>query len=503
MTSQYRKMSTKALEYASDFVNFLNSSPTPYHAVSVIRSRLLSNGFVELSERKSWAGSINKGSKYFVTRNGSSIIAFTVGQEWRAGNGIAMIGAHTDSPTLRIKPVSKKESEGFIQIGVETYGGGIWHSWFDSDLSLAGRVIVKENGKFVPKLINVDKPILKIPTLAIHLDRDVNNKFEFNKETQLLPIAGLTNASPKAKEEVEETNDEKKSSGGCCDGPKLSTEEFQSVKNIIERHNEQLVSLFAKEAGVEVSQIEDFEVILYDNKPSTVGGLNDEFIFSGRLDNLTSCFLSTEALIQSSDNLSNESGIRLISLFDHEEIGSSSAQGADSNFLPNILDRITGLNAESSDLHVPIVSKILESSSKSFFLSSDVAHGIHPNYSNKYEANHKPNLGSGPVIKINANQRYVTNSAGIVLLKEIGKRANVPLQLFVVQNAAPCGSTIGPILASKTGIRTLDLGNAVLSMHSIRETGSVQDLEWGVKLFKGFFEEFSDVEKTIIIDGVC
>lgn len=471
------------IERAAEFVSFLNACPTPYHCVDAVKNLLLKNGFSELSERINWLGKFKRGGKYFVTRNGSSIIAFTVGNKWVPGNGISIVGAHTDSPTLRIKPLSKRNNEGFIQIGVETYGGGIWHSWFDSDLSLAGRVIIKQDDKFIPKLININKPLLKIPTLAIHLDRDVNTKFEFNKETQLLPIAGLENAS----------------SSGCCDSNPLSNDEFQSLNTVIQRHNKQLVDLIAIEAGVSAEDIEDFELILYDNKPSTIGGLNDEFIFSGRLDNLTSCFTSIEGLIQSleNDSLLNESGIRLVSLFDHEEIGSSSAQGADSNFLPNILDRITGLTGEDQDSYQ---SRILESSSKSFFLSSDVAHGVHPNYSSKYETNHKPKLGEGPVIKINANQRYVTNSPGIVLINQVAKLAKVKLQLFVVQNASPCGSTIGPILASKTGIRTLDIGNGVLSMHSIRETSSSHDIDLAIKLYKSYFENFTTIEPTIIMD---
>jgi aspartyl aminopeptidase len=481
-----------AVQYTQDFISFLNSAPTPYHAVASLKKMLVAAGFTELSERTPWGGKVERGHKYFVTRNSSSIIAFAVGAQWAAGNGVAMVGAHTDSPCLKIKPISKRSAEGFIQVGVEMYGGGIWHSWFDSDLSLGGRVMVHENGKYVPKLINIHKPLLKIPTLAIHLDRDVNTKFEFNKETQLLPIAGLTNAVTKT--------------SGCCDGEesKISPEQFQSLSSVIERHNEQLVELIASEAGVEVSQVEDFELLLYDHKPSCIGGIHDEFIFSARLDNLTSCFTAIQGLIESSteESLCEESGIRLISCFDHEEIGSSSAQGADSNFLPNILDRITGLSGiASKDEGSHIHSHVLESSSKSFFLSSDVAHGVHPNYANKYESNHKPKLGEGPVIKINANQRYMTNSPGIVLLKECAKKAEVPLQLFVVQNASPCGSTIGPILASKTGIRTLDIGNPILSMHSIRETGSSADIEKAVKLFESYYEHFSSIEPTIIVDG--
>ncbi|CCH43685.1 hypothetical protein BN7_3239 [Wickerhamomyces ciferrii] len=486
-----------------DFISFLNASPTPYHTVDNVKHKLSKNGFQELSERISWAGQVEKGGKYFVTRNASSIIAFTVGEKWVPGNGISIVGAHTDSPVLRIKPISKKNNEGFIQIGVELYGGGIWHSWFDSDLSIAGRVLIKQDGKIIPKLIDIKKPLLKIPTLAIHLDRDVNNKFEFNKESQLLPIAGLSNAAPKAND----TNLAKEhSKGGCCESTPISNENFTSLQTVVQRHNEQLVELIAKEAGSTVENLEDFELILYDHKPSTLGGLNDELIFSARLDNLTSCFTAVEGLVESSsssNSLKEENGIRLVSLFDHEEIGSSSAQGADSNFLPNILDRITGLTGvPEKDLESSIKSYILESSAKSFFLSSDVAHGVHPNYTNKYESNHKPKLGEGPVIKINANQRYVTNSPGIALLKEVATRGQVPLQLFVVPNASPCGSTIGPILASKTGIRTLDLGNGVLSMHSIRETSSTVDIEKQIKLFKSFYENFTTIEPTILIDGV-
>ncbi len=475
-------------------MSFLNASPTPYHAVHNVKAKLTKNGFQELSERDNWPGKVLKGGKYFVTRNASSIIAFTVGEKWAPGNGISIVGAHTDSPCLRIKPVSKRNAEGFIQIGVELYGGGIWHSWFDSDLSVAGRVIVKQDGLFVPKLIDIKKPLLKIPTLAIHLDRDVNKTFEFNKESQLLPIAGLDNAIPEDKKV--------KSKGGCCEGSELSTEEFQSLNTVVQRHDEQLVELIAKEAGVTVEDIEDFELVLYDHKPATLGGLNDEFIFSARLDNLTSCFTSIEGLVESAttESLKDENGIRLVSLFDHEEIGSSSAQGADSNFLPNILDRITGLTGDKGESTKPLPFT-LESSAKSFFLSSDVAHGIHPNYTGKYESKHKPKLGEGPVIKVNANQRYVTNSPGIVLLKEVAKKAKVPLQLFVVANGSPCGSTIGPILASKTGIRTLDLGNGVLSMHSIRETSSTVDIEKQVALFKSFYDNFTKIEPTIIIDG--
>lgn len=482
--------SVASSNYPQEFIKFLNASHSPYHAVSSIKDHLTKHGFEELSERDSWNGKVSRKGKYFVTRNNSSIIAFVVGNKWQPGNAIAIIGAHTDSPVLRIKPLSKRITEKYAQIGVECYGGGIWHSWFDSDLSIAGRVMIndKSSEKIISKLLDLNKPLLKIPTLAIHLDRTVNEKFVFNKETQLLPLAGLVDTKEKKTD---------------CDETKRDSEDtFNSIKSILERHNKDLLDLIATELKLEsVENIEDFELILYDNKASCLGGLNEEFIYSGRLDNLTSCFTGMHGMTQAATtDIENESGIRLFAAFDHEEIGSSSAQGADSNLLPNILERICSLKADGSDIDAPLAkSQILESSAKSFFLSSDVAHAVHPNYTNKHESQHKPLIGDGPVVKINANQRYMTNSPGIVLIKKMADNAKVPLQMFVAANDSPCGSTIGPILASKTGIRTLDIGNPILSMHSIRETGGSADLEYQIKLFKEFFESYSKLESNIVV----
>ncbi|EDO16070.1 hypothetical protein Kpol_1016p10 [Vanderwaltozyma polyspora DSM 70294] len=485
LKTQLRKMST-IKSYPQEFVNFLNNSPTPYHAVANIKEHLLNNKFKELKETDTWTGAIAPLGRYFVTRNNSSIISFCVGNKWQPGNPMAITGAHTDSPVLRIKPVSKKSSEKYQQIGVEIYGGGIWHSWFDSDLSIAGRVMVndKKTGNVIARLVDLKKPLLKIPTLAIHLDREVNQKFEFNKESELLPIAGLN---------IKDSKD-------CCGKNKnIEDTEFSSIKSIIERHHIELLDLIVKELSLEsVSDIEDFELILYDHKPSCLGGINEEFVFSGRLDNLTSCFTSMHAITAAAENgLEQETGLRMMACFDHEEIGSSTAQGADSNFLPNILERLNQASTYSSGSIQ--TSYLLESSAKSFFLSSDVAHGIHPNYANKYESDHKPQLGAGPAIKINANQRYMTNSPGLVLIKKVADEAKVPLQLFVVKNDSPCGSTIGPILASKTGIRTLDLGNPILSMHSIRETGGSGDIELQIKLFEQFFVDYSKIYESIVV----
>lgn len=463
---------------AQELVDFVNASPTPYHAVNSVKKRLVTAGFTQLFERDNWNISLlEKAGKYFVTRNGSSIISFTIGGQYQPGDGFAIIGAHTDSPCLRIKPISNRANEGFIQIGVEQYGGLIAHTWFDRDLSISGRVYVKQDGKYLPKLVQIDKPLLRIPTLAIHLNREVNTKFEFNKEEKLVPIAG----------QVEIAEEKHKS---CAEDPelKLTPEQFESISSIISRHNKSLIELIALELNVAATQIEDFELLLHDHQKATLGGIHDEFIFSPRLDNLESCFTATDGLIASSKTLSTLKGIGLVSLFDHEEIGSQSAQGADSSFLPDILHRLTEPDS------------FYQSMSKSFVLSSDMAHGVHPNYASFYESKNKPELNKGPVIKINANQRYSTNSPGIVLLKRVAEDSKIPLQLFVVRNDSPCGSTIGPFLSSKLGIRTLDLGNPQLSMHSIRETGGTFDVIKLCELFKAFFEEYHGLEEIIYCD---
>ena len=400
-----------------------------------------------------------------------------------------MIGAHTDSPCLRIKPVSKKQGEGFVEVGVECYGGGLWHTWFDRDLSIAGRAIVKtKGGEITQKLVKINRPILRIPTLAIHLDRQ--EKFEFNKETQLFPIAGLAAAELNRQRKTEE--------GEKTDSREADPEDFSPLKAPTERHHPYLVEVIAKEAKVDPSSVLDFEMLLYDTQKSCVGGLNEELIFSPRLDNQEMSFCATEGLIQSVSDpkaLVNESCIRLIALFDHEEIGSTTAQGADSNVLPTVLRRLSVLNAEA-----PETTAYEQSLSCSFMISADMAHSVNPNYAAKYETDHKPEMNKGTVIKINANARYATNSPGIVLLQEVAQKAKTPLQLFVVRNDSSCGSTIGPMLSAALGTRTLDLGNAQLSMHSIRETGGIYDVGYAIKLFEGFFEHYSTLEKNIIID---
>jgi aspartyl aminopeptidase len=420
-----------------------------------------------------------------------------------------MIGAHTDSPCLRIKPVSKRQSDGFLQVAVETYGGGLWHTWFDRDLSIAGRVMVKtKSGTIEQRLVKVERPILRIPTLAIHLDRQEN--FQFNKETQLFPIAGLAAAELNRQGKTEDAKEEEKK-----DGP------FEPLALPTERHHSYIVEIVAEEAGVKPDEIVDFELVLYDTQKSVIGGLNNELIFSPRLDNLMMTYCTVDGIIKSlasSSALDGDSTIRLIACFDHEEIGSRTAQGADSNLLPAVIRRLSVLPASESnsdksyDKLDDTATAYEQTLSTSFLISADMAHSVHPNYPAKYEVQHRPEMNKGTVIKINANARYATSSPGIILLQEAARRAKkasasistakegVPLQLFVVRNDSSCGSTIGPMLSAAMGARTLDLGNPQLSMHSIRETGGAHDVEYAVNLFESFFEHFEELEKKIIVD---
>lgn len=491
---------------ALDFLDFVNASPTPYHAVQSSISRLEKAGFTSIKERDNWSSTLRPGGKYYMTRNASTIVAFTIGSKWKPGNPIAMVGAHTDSPCLRIKPVSKKTGVGFMQVGVETYGGGIWHSWFDRDLSIAGRVLVKDGkGNFVQKLVKVDRPIIRIPTLAIHLDR--SSEFNPNKETELFPIAGMIAA------ELNRTGETAASKSDANENPE---ETFQPLKDLTDRHHPYIIELIAQHASVEVADVVDFEMVLYDTQKSCLGGLNEEFIYSARLDNLEMTYCSVMGLIDSvsAGSLDEETSIRLITCFDHEEIGSTSAHGANSDLLPAVVRRLSilagGRHGDtssdkswehiSSDPEIDLTTAFEQSMAVSFLVSADMAHSVHPNYVGKYESNHQPEMNKGTVIKINANQRYATNSPGIVLVQEAAKHAGVPLQLFVVRNDSSCGSTIGPMLSAKLGVRTLDLGNPQLSMHSIRETGGTYDVGHAIKLFSSFLSNYSGLEAKIFVD---
>lgn len=348
------------------------------------------------------------------------------------------------------------------------------------------------DGAITHKLVKVDRPILRIPTLAIHLSRE--QKFEFSKETHLYPIAGLAAA-------------ELDRQGGATKDETANTQDqvqagFAPLKAMTSRHHPHIVELIAKEAGVPVESVLDFEIIVYDTQKSCIGGLNSELIFSPRLDNLEMTFCAARALLHStnsSDALDADSTIRLFAAFDNEEIGSLTAQGADSNLLPAIIKRLSLLPSKgTSDLELHTAYE--RTLATSFLVSADMAHSVHPNYAGKYEKLHRPEMNKGTVVKINANSRYATNSPGIVMIEEMAKKAGVPLQLFVVSNESPCGSTIGPMLAGALGMRTLDLGNPQLSMHSIRECGGIYDVEHALKLFTAFYQHYGAMESRILVD---
>ncbi|KAK9762882.1 hypothetical protein K7432_010932 [Basidiobolus ranarum] len=464
-------MSNTTLAYAEDFLQFVNNSPSPFHAVEESKKRLEKAGFIEIKERDSWSELIQPNGKYFFTRNKSALIAFAVGGKFVQGNGVSIVAAHTDSPCLKIKPISKKESSGYLQVGVQTYGGGLWHTWFDRDLSVAGRVMVEsEDGNHHSKLVRVEKPILRVPNLAIHLDRTVADKFTFNKEIHLTPVLATSANALNKKVQEKQTGDS------------------------VEKHHSVLVELLANELEITGEKIQDFELCLYDTQPSVIGGALDEFIFSPRLDNLMMSHCSINALINSLEeeqSLKEDEGVRMVALFDNEEIGSQSAYGADSHLLEATLRRIqSGKNATAFE----------ESIHKSFLISADMAHAVHPNYSEKHEENHRPAMHKGLVIKVNANQRYATTAATSLAIKVLAKKHGIPLQEFVVRNDMGCGSTVGPILSAKLGMRTIDVGAPQLSMHSIREMCGTEDVKSSIELFVAFFQEYQHLDAKIYVD---
>ncbi|XP_062091797.1 probable aspartyl aminopeptidase [Humulus lupulus] len=454
-----------------DLLDYLNESWTQFHATAEAKRQLIAAGFHLLNENDEW--DLKPGGRYFFTRNMSCLVAFAVGEKYKVGSGFHVIAAHTDSPCLKLKPKSASSKAGYLMVNVQTYGGGLWHTWFDRDLTVAGRVIVRNgNDSFVQKLVKVQKPLLRIPTLAIHLDRTVNKDgFKPNPETHLIPLLAS----------------------------KLETSLDSTDKNSTsskDAHHSLLMKVLSDELSCEVDDIMDIELSICDTQPSCLGGGNNEFIFSGRLDNLASSYCALRALIdssKSSSDLSSEHAIRMVALFDNEEVGSDSVQGAGA---PTMFQAIRRISSGLTDSYAG-EGAFERTIRQSFLVSADMAHGVHPNFMDKHEENHRPMMQKGLVIKHNANQRYATSGITSFLFKEVGKIHNLPIQEFVVRNDMGCGSTIGPILASGVGIRTVDCGIAQLSMHSVREICGKEDIDIAYQHFKAFYNTFSSIDRKL------
>jgi aspartyl aminopeptidase len=429
-------------DHVQSLLDYIDASPTPFHAVTESVRRLRAAGFSELREPDAWG--LKPGGRYFTTRGGSSLVAFICGASAPEHSGFLAIGAHTDSPNLRIKPVPELRRHGYRQLGVEVYGAVLLSTWLDRDLSIAGRVSVERSGQVEGELVDFVRPLVRIPNLAIHLNRTVNSEgLVLNAQSHLAPILGLETGS-----------------------------------------QESLLHLLARELSrsgksLDAGQILCWDLCLYDSQRATLSGLDSEFIQAGRLDNLAGCYGALSALEAARGD---HEATRVIVLYDHEEVGSRSAQGASSSLLRFALQRITE-SYESGPRHEAFARAM----ARSFLISADMAHAIHPNYADRHESNHAPILGRGPVLKMNVNQSYATDGMTAARLEQWCRRAEVKLQPYVVRSDLPCGSTIGPITAAELGLATVDLGSPLLSMHSVREMCACEDVIALARLLDTYF----------------
>lgn len=428
------------LEFAQQLIDFIYESPTAFHAVSTVKERLYNCGFIELMEEEKW--SLEKGGKYFVTKNNSAIAAFVIGKGNAVECGFKIIGAHTDSPTFRVKPSPEMTSEGsYIRLNTEIYGGPILNTWLDRPLSVAGRVTVRSENILYPetRLVNIKKPILIIPNLAIHMNREVNKGIELNAQRDTLPLLAHVN------ENLEK--------GNC------------------------LLKVIAEELKLDASSIIDFDLYLYEYEKGSIIGLNNEFISSGRLDDLSMVHAGIEALCR----VEAVQATNVMIAFDNEEVGSRTKQGGDSPFLATVLERILISQGKGRE-------DFFRALAKSFMISADLAHAVHPNMGEKHDPVNRPVLNEGPVIKISANQSYTTDSNSDAVYEEICKKAGVPVQKFVNRSDLAGGSTIGPISSTHLDIRSVDMGTPILAMHSVRELGGVLDHTYVTASFEEFYK---------------
>ncbi|KAI3386957.1 hypothetical protein SNEBB_004142 [Seison nebaliae] len=468
-----RITSNESIQVAKRFLQFINDSPSAFHAVKNLSSQLIEADFKELKETDKW-NSLRTGNKFFIKRNSSSLFAFVIGSEYEEGNGLSIIGTHSDSPCLKVKPISKQSSNGYLKLGCSTYGGGIWQTWMDRDLKIAGKVFVKNNLITEEKLIHINRPLFRIPHLAIHLQREMNKNFSINTETELIPLMGLDDGSEKMDE-----NENYLNSGDAEVKEELMKIDGEEKKK---KHSRMLMNLLGNELNCNQEEIESLELVLAEHQPACLGGIRDEFIFSPRLDNLLNAYSSIDALINSTNGEKiKHKHIKIAVVFDNEEVGSVSYQGANSIYAEQIIRRIlSSLNGNESSLQQTLAN--------SFLVSADQAHAIHPNYSSKHEQNHQPNLSGGIVLKQNANMRYATSGITGQLMRNISRLSQVPIQEFIVRNDSGCGSTIGPLISSTLGIPTADVGMPQLSMHSCREMAATVSVEQAIKFYSTFYE---------------
>ncbi|KAL4915613.1 glycosyl hydrolase family 71-domain-containing protein [Aspergillus aurantiobrunneus] len=468
--------SVKPEDYSQAYCNFMTEHPTVFHAVDGFAKQLEGKGYKHLSERDSWTSKLERGGKYYTTRNGSALIAFSVGSEYKSGNGLAIIAGHIDAITAKLKPVSKLPTKaGYTQLGVAPYAGALGKTWWDRDLSVGGKVLVRNvsTGKVESKLVKLDWPIARIPSLAEHFGAP--SQGPFNKETQMVPIIGVDNSDlfHSADKPITPAADQ-----GIEPGTFAATQPPKLVKVI------------SKELGItNYSRILSWELELYDSQPARLGGLDKDFIFAGRIDDKLCCYAAQEALIASSDDTSPAS-IKMVGYFDDEEIGSLLRQGARSNFMSSVIERITQSFATSygPDLLAQTVAN-------SFLISSDVIHAVNPNFLNVYLENHSPRLNVGVSVSADSSGHMTTDSVSYGFIKRVADRTDSKLQVFQIRNDSRSGGTIGPMTSAQIGMRAIDVGIPQLSMHSIRATTGSLDPGLGVKLFKGFFDYFEEVDK--------
>ncbi|KAK2748982.1 hypothetical protein FQN57_007265 [Myotisia sp. PD_48] len=469
------KTTFKPEAYTKPFCDFMTAHPTVFHAVAGFASDLEAHGFTKLTEREVWTSKLKRGGRYYVTRNDSAIISFIVGKEYKSGNGLGIIGGHVDAVCTKLKPVSKLNNKaGFVQLGVAPYAGGLNSTWWDRDLGIGGRVLVRDpsSGRVESKLVKLDWPIARVPTLAPHFGSAANGPF--NKETQMVPIIGVDNSDLF---KVVQTPEED------------ATTAF-GARGFVSTQPEGLVQVIAQELGISnTDNIVNWELELFDIQPAQVGGLKKDLIFAGRIDDKLCCYSAHQALISSPDTAS-PGIIKMVGMFDDEEIGSLLRQGANSNFMSSVIERITETFADSYGPNI-----LSQTVANSFFVSSDVIHSVNPNFLGQYLENHSPRLNVGVAISADPNGHMTTESVSTALLQRVAEKCGSTLQVFQIRNDSRSGGTIGPMTSARIGMRAVDAGIPQLSMHSIRATTGSLDPGLGVKLFKGFLDYFEEVDR--------